>query len=198
MARQPVKVDSLSDDEDTQTVSGMSAETLVLGGALAQRTIIPDTAKKVEDMPLKPNAKAKGALKRPAAAFATPSAKCGKTSGTSMGTDSKDTKATSMGTDSKDTKAISTGTSAKYILMCYKNHGKNGTWAIRMKNGKQLCEVNVPGASLEDNKEIASVVLHELNEKGVTQEAALALVSMLKSSMTDKIAAGSGAKSASG
>ena len=51
----------------------------------------------------------------------------------------------------------------------------------------QICEVNVPGASLDQNLEVATAVLAEL-EKGVSDQVCKDLLVMLKDAIMKKIA----------
>ena len=73
-----------------------------------------------------------------------------------------------------------------YILMQYATHGKEGTYAVRVQGGKQFTEVNIPGAQLEQNKEVAEAIRCELN-KGVEHDKVHELLSMLKSAMVERI-----------
>ena len=73
-----------------------------------------------------------------------------------------------------------------YRLMPYKTHGTNGTMAIRRVKGKQLTEVNVPGASFEQNSKIAEAVLGEL-KKGSTENDALFLMNLMKASLLEQL-----------
>lgn len=73
-----------------------------------------------------------------------------------------------------------------YILMKYATHGKEGTYAVRVQGGKQFTEVNIPGAQLEQNKEVAEAIRCELN-KGVEHDKVHELLSMLKSAMVERI-----------
>ena len=76
----------------------------------------------------------------------------------------------------------------RFKLMKYATRGKAGTYAVREHNDRQICEVNIPGASLDQNLEVATVVLAEL-EKGVSYQVCKDLLVMLKDAMMKKIAA---------
>ena len=75
----------------------------------------------------------------------------------------------------------------RFKLMKYATRGKTGTYAVREHNGRQICEVNIPGASLDQNLEVATVVLAEL-EKGVSDQVCKDLLVMLKDAITKQIA----------
>ena len=75
-----------------------------------------------------------------------------------------------------------------YVLMNYKKHGVNGTWAVRKRGpgGTQVCEINVPTTDEKFNKEIAEAVLNELN-KGISEQDAKTLASKLKDAMMKRL-----------
>jgi hypothetical protein len=75
-----------------------------------------------------------------------------------------------------------------YILMKYAKHGTNGTWAVRKSGAHQVLEVNVPNASADQNKEIAEVVLNELNEKKVNEATVKLIAAKLKTALAEKLA----------
>ena len=47
--------------------------------------------------------------------------------------------------------------------MTYSRHGKDGTYAVRLTGGPQFTEVNMPNATLLQNREVAEAVCAELN-----------------------------------
>lgn len=79
-------------------------------------------------------------------------------------------------------------TDDKFILMKYLTHGISGTCAVREKGGKQFMEINIPGADLSHNEEVARVLCSELN-KGVAAESVRQLAATLKEAMSKRIAA---------
>ncbi len=80
------------------------------------------------------------------------------------------------------------GPAGQYRLMKYAKKGIDGTMAIRAAKGRQFAEVNVKGATLAQNSEVAQAVLDELN-KGVPEQDARELLDMMKAGLAEKICA---------
>ena len=77
----------------------------------------------------------------------------------------------------------------KYHLMKYSRHGKDGTYAVRLTGGPQFTEINMPNATLLQNREVAEAVCAELN-KGVKPDTVRELMYVLKEAMCKKICQG--------
>ena len=78
---------------------------------------------------------------------------------------------------------------AKFHLMKYARHGKDGTYAVRLTGGPQFTEINMPNATLLQNREVAEAVCAELN-KGVKPDTVRELMYVLKEAMCKKICKG--------
>ena len=74
----------------------------------------------------------------------------------------------------------------RYHIMKYGSHGKDGTYAVRLKDGPQFTEINMPNATLLQNQEVAEAICAELN-KGVKPDTVRELMSVLKEAMCKKI-----------
>ena len=77
----------------------------------------------------------------------------------------------------------------KYHIMKYGSHGKDGTYAVRLKDGPQFTEINMPNATLLQNQEVAEAICAELN-KGVKPDTVREFMSVLKEAMCKKISKG--------
>ena len=78
---------------------------------------------------------------------------------------------------------------SKHHIMKYDTHGKDGTYAVRLKGGQQFTEINIPNATLLQNQEVAEAICAELN-KGVKPDTVRELMSILKEAMGNKICEG--------
>ena len=65
----------------------------------------------------------------------------------------------------------------KYHIMKYGKHGKDGTYAVRLKGGPQFTEINMPNATLLQSQEVAAAICGELS-KGVKPDTVRGLMSV--------------------
>ena len=81
----------------------------------------------------------------------------------------------------------SASTADRWYLMLYKGQGINGCYGIRDKqSGKQIMQVNIKGATREENMGVAEKVVQEL-QKGLKEEDAKELCRQLKEAKAAKI-----------
>ncbi len=89
--------------------------------------------------------------------------------------------------DSVSTRAESTPVKRRMVIMLYRNQGNDGIYGLRdLETGKQLMQVHIPGATREDNKQVAEKVSAEL-DKGVPLEDAKELCHQLKKVIAQNI-----------
>ena len=74
----------------------------------------------------------------------------------------------------------------KYHIVKYGSHGKDGTYTVRLKDGPQFTEINMPSATLLQNQEVAEAICAELN-KGVKPDTVREFMSVLTKAMCEKI-----------
>ena len=78
----------------------------------------------------------------------------------------------------------STAKSHREIFLCFPC-GKDGTYAVRLKDGPQFTKINMPNATLLQNQEVAEEICEELN-KGVKPDTVREFMSVLKEAMCKK------------
>ena len=77
----------------------------------------------------------------------------------------------------------------RHHIIKYGSHGKDGTYTVRLKDGPQFTEINMPNATLLQNQEAAEAICAELN-KGVKPDTVREFMSVLKEAMCKKISKG--------
>ncbi len=200
-SRAPASVRALSDDEDTQ-------RTLKFGAAASDNKETVKAAAKAKSAPKKPahtknskdtkpaNSTGEKVVATPAkvkkgptgkamkAECSTPKKKKANTGPRVMKRPAAAAETAKAGGRAPPEKGLPEQTEAKYKIMV---HNKTNTVAIRTGwGGKQVCQVGVRGATLEENMEVAKSAQQEL-EKGVSEEDVKHFIGLLKVSLQEKV-----------